>query len=98
MHVLVKPVLDKFLEVVCASKKPPPVKHKPKHVIETTTPRPVTARYRRLDGQRLMAAKQEFSQMEAQGIIRKSKSNWASPFHMVEKADSPGDLVATTGG
>jgi len=35
----------------------------------------------------LEAAKKEFRELEAQGIVRKSKSNWASPFHMVKKAD-----------
>ena len=26
--------------------------------------------------------------MESQGIIRRSKSSWSSPLHMVEKSDS----------
>ena len=48
---------------------------------------PVTARYQRLDNERLEAAKKEFTELEKQGIIRRSRSNWASPLHMVKKAD-----------
>ena len=32
-------------------------------------------------------AKQEFAEMERQGIIRRSSSDWASPLHMVQKPD-----------
>jgi hypothetical protein len=57
------------------------------HVI-VTTGRPVTAKFRRLDAAKLAAAKAEFLQMERDGIIRRSSSSWASPFHMVLKKDS----------
>ena len=33
------------------------------------------------------AAKKEFAELERQGIIRRSRSNWASPLHIVKKAD-----------
>ncbi|MBM3939179.1 MAG: hypothetical protein FJ333_11085, partial [Sphingomonadales bacterium] len=68
------------------SKKLPPVKHKVLHQI-ITEGRPVRAKYRRLDAQKLAAAKKEFRELEAQGIVRRSKSNWASPLHMVKKPD-----------
>jgi cleavage and polyadenylation specificity factor subunit 1 len=56
------------------------------HAIETTG-RPVTAKFRRLDPDKLQAAKTEFLKMEKEGIIRRSNSCWASPLHMVLKAD-----------
>ena len=70
-----------------ASKRLPPVKHAVEHLIETTAARPVASRYRRLDPERLAAAKAVFATMESQGIIRRSKSSWSSPLHMVEKSD-----------
>ena len=59
-------------------------KHGIEHYIETTGP-PLSARARRLDPERLASAKQTFKEMEEQNIIRKSKSPWASPLHMVKK-------------
>jgi hypothetical protein len=56
------------------------------HRIETTG-RPVKAKYRRLDQERLKAAKAEFADLEKQGIVRRSDSCWASPLHMVKKED-----------
>ena len=80
-------VAAEFPEVLSKSKRLPAVKHAVEHVIETTCARPISARYRRLDPLRLKLAKQEFSEMENQGIIRRSKSAWSSPLHMVPKAD-----------
>ena len=54
--------------------------------IPTTGP-PIHARPRRLDGQKLLVAKTEFQKMEAMGIVRRSDSPWASPLHVVPKAD-----------
>lgn len=54
--------------------------------IETSGP-PVFARSRRLSPEKLAAAKEEFAKMERLGIIRRSKSNWSSPLHLVPKAD-----------
>jgi hypothetical protein len=45
------------------------------------------SRFRRLDPAKLEATKKEFEQMEADGIILQSISCWASPLHMVRKAD-----------
>ncbi|GAA49140.1 transposon Ty3-G gap-Pol polyprotein [Clonorchis sinensis] len=46
---------------------------------------PVHARPRRLHPERLKIAKEEFQHMLQLGIIRPSKSVWASPLHMVPK-------------
>jgi hypothetical protein len=56
------------------------------HHIVTRGP-PVTARFRRLDVEKLAAAKAEFLQLEKEGIVRRSDSSWASPLHMVRKPD-----------
>ena len=79
-------ILAEFPEVLNASKELPEVKHDVVHHIETEG-RPSTAKYRRLDSDKLAAAKKEFLEMERQGIVRCSDSNWASPLHMVRKAD-----------
>ena len=69
-----------------ASKVLPEPTHGVFHHLETEG-RPVTAKYRRLDQERLAAARKEFADLEKQGIVRCSSSNWASPLHMVKKAD-----------
>ena len=80
-------LVDQYPDVVCSSKRLPAVKHNVVHMLETTCQRPVTARYRRLDAEKLEAARREFADMEDQGIIRKSKGAWSSPLHMVKKTD-----------
>jgi hypothetical protein len=60
----------------------------PQHGVEhhiVTSGLPATAKFRRLDPTRLAAAKTEFKQMLAAGVIRRSDSGWASPLHMVRK-------------
>lgn len=61
-------------------------KHGVEHHIVTHGP-PTHARARRLDPEKLSAAKAEFLQMEEMGIVRRSKSPWSSPLHIVPKAD-----------
>ncbi|GFN87946.1 Pol polyprotein [Plakobranchus ocellatus] len=61
-------------------------KHGVEHHIITQGPQ-THSRARRLDQAKLSAAKAEFLQMEDMGIIRRSKSAWSSPLHMVPKAD-----------
>ncbi|KAK3773613.1 hypothetical protein RRG08_022322 [Elysia crispata] len=59
------------------------------HHIVTHGP-PTHARARRLDQEKLAAAKAEFLQMEEMGIIRRSKSPWSPPLHVVPK---PGGTI-----
>jgi Reverse transcriptase (RNA-dependent DNA polymerase) len=44
-------------------------------------------KFRRLDPQRLPAAKAEFQKMLDTGVVRRSSSCWSSPLHMVRKKD-----------
>ena len=82
-----KKLLMRYKAVVGASKRLPPVKHAVEHLIDTTAARPVASRYRRLDPERLAAAKAEFASLESQGIIRHSKSSWSSLLYMVAESD-----------
>ena len=59
-------------------------KHGAEHHIVTHGP-PTHARARGLDQEKLAAAKAEFLQMEEMGIIRRSKSPWSSPLHVIPK-------------
>jgi hypothetical protein len=54
--------------------------------LETRGP-PIASPFRRLDPEKLAAAKAEFAALERDGIIRRSSSPWASPLHMVKKPD-----------
>jgi hypothetical protein len=81
-----KAILDDFSEVVNVSKRLPEISHKVVHHI-VTTGTPIAAKFHRLDGEKLEAAKAEFRQLEADGIIQRSTSPWARPLHMVQKKD-----------
>ena len=48
---------------------------------------PIAQRSRKLFGEKLNSAKSEFNKLIEQGILRASKSSWASPLTMVRKAD-----------
>ena len=52
-----------------------------------TTGRPVFAKARRLPPDKLAAAKAAFDDMSRAGVVRRSKSTWSSPLHMVPKDD-----------
>ncbi|CAK9799789.1 Transposon Ty3-G Gag-Pol polyprotein [Anthophora quadrimaculata] len=54
------------------------------HHITTKGP-PIAERARRLPPEKLKAAKEEFQRMLKEGIIQPSRSQWASPMHMVRK-------------
>ncbi|MBM3938326.1 MAG: hypothetical protein FJ333_06695, partial [Sphingomonadales bacterium] len=79
-------LMAKYPTVLNPSKELPPTKHHVQHFI-VTEGNPVAGRYRRLDPDRLRAAKAEFAALERQGIVRRSKSHWAAPLHMVKKGD-----------
>lgn len=60
-------------------------KHSTVHYIKTTDGQPETCRPRRLAPDKLKIAKAEFELLRQEGIIRPSKSPWATPLHMVPK-------------
>jgi hypothetical protein len=61
-------LLDEFPAVVCASKRLPPVSHDVVHHIVTHRP-PIASKFRKLDGEKLAAAKAEFKQLEENDIV-----------------------------
>jgi len=63
-----------------------PIDSVTKHNIETTCP-PIFAKPRPLNPAKFKIAKQEFDTLLNMNIVRPSKSPWASPLHMVKKAD-----------
>ncbi|XP_066944574.1 uncharacterized protein [Macrobrachium rosenbergii] len=63
-----------------------PAKHGTYHYIKTKGP-PTHAKFRQLPPQCLQEAKKAFAEMEEMGICKKAPSPWASPLHMVQKAD-----------
>ena len=77
-------LLREFPALTQTSKAPEP-QHSVRHHIETTGP-PVFCRPRRLDPARLAAAKAEFQRLLNFGVIRPSKSQYASALHMVPKS------------
>jgi hypothetical protein len=57
-----------FQDVASRSGKLPDAKHSVEHVLETKG-RPVMAKFRRLDPDKMKAAKAEFLKMEVEGIL-----------------------------
>ena len=86
-----KKLLEEFLDIlssdVFTTSKP---RHGVRHNLLTNPGPPVFAKPRRLDLEKLAAAKEEFSSMEKAEIIKRSSSPWASPLHMVKKKDGGG--------
>lgn len=79
-----KMLRDEYADITIPVYRPQDVKHNVVHHIETRG-QPVTARPRRLTGDKLDIARNEFQHMLDLGIIRPSSSQWASPLHMVPK-------------
>lgn len=77
-------LLCKFPSITKLPDPSQPVKHNTVHHIITKGP-PVIAKPRRLAPDRLAIAKAEFQNMMQLGHIRPSRSNYASPLHMVPK-------------
>lgn len=82
LHSRYEAVLEDFPELLVPSFQSN--KHGVVHHIPTKG-LPVHARPRRLDQEKLSAAKEEFEDMERLGIVRRSSSAWSSPLHMVKK-------------
>lgn len=78
-------LLARFPEITRPSGFQRAVKHDVTHHIQTTAGAPCYSKPRRLPLDRLKLAKAEFDAMLQQGFIRPSKSEWASPLHLVPK-------------
>ncbi|GFR69417.1 Pol polyprotein [Elysia marginata] len=79
-------LLQQFYELLAPHFNHSTNKHGVEHHIVTHGP-PTHARARRLDPEKLSAAKTEFLQMEEMGIVRRSKSAWSSHIRIVPNAD-----------
>lgn len=79
-------ILKKYPVLTQNSRYDQPVTHSVSHYIEISG-KPPFSRPRRLDPARHKAAQEEFRVMVELGICRPSKSQAASPLHMVEKSD-----------
>lgn len=55
--------------------------------IDTGSAQPVTARFRRLAPDKQKIVEAHFEKLQALGLVRPSRSPWASPLHLVPKAD-----------
>ena len=86
LYSRVAELLQEFPEIFCQPAGPPQPSYGVECVIKTTG-RPVFAKPHPLDPDKLRVAKEEFSKLEAAGIIRRSDSPWLSPLHMVRKKD-----------
>ena len=79
-------ILSDFPEVTGTKPSKPVIASDIFHHIETNGP-PVFEHPRRLNPQKLEAARAEFEELVNQGVCRQSKSPWASPIHMTGKKD-----------
>ena len=61
-------------------------KHEVRHEVETRG-QPLRAKARPLPPQKLAAAKVNFAEMAALGIVRRASGPWSSPLHVVTKKD-----------
>ena len=79
-------LVEEFPEVCTINKRTPPPAVSMEHSLLTRGP-PVTARFRRLDSDKLKEAKAIFAAWERDGVVQRSSSQWSSPLHMVKKKD-----------
>jgi hypothetical protein len=79
-------LLQSYQGVVNPSKVLLDSSHGVVHHYRTKGP-PIALPFWRLDAEKLAAAKADFMKMEAEGIICRSSSPWASPLHLVKKPD-----------
>jgi hypothetical protein len=83
----VKRLLQKYPSILRTGDLVPKPTHGVVHQINTERHPPVFAKARRLEPAKVLVAQKEFKKLESAGIIRRSKSPWASPLHMVPKKD-----------
>ncbi len=83
----VKILLQKCPSILCTGDVKPEPNHGAEYHIHTGSHPAVFAKSRRLDPEKLQIAKAEFKRLESACIVRRSKSPWASPLHMVPKKD-----------
>jgi hypothetical protein len=81
-------LLREFEDVVNTSKTLPPLPATDDvfHHIKTSSLH-ISSKFCRLDEEKLRAAKLEFEQLKKDAVIHHLDSPWASPLHMVQKAD-----------
>lgn len=77
-------LLHRFPNITKGLQQGSVVTHSTRHLIETNGP-PVFSKPRRLTPDKFKVAKEVFDMMLDQGLCRPSKSQWASPLHMVPK-------------
>jgi hypothetical protein len=81
----VKTLLQKFPSILHTGDVKPAPNHGVEHHIHTGSHPPIFAKSRCLNLEKLQIAKVEFKRLESAGFVRRSKSPWASPLHMVPK-------------
>lgn len=81
------PFSDEFPDVSQPPNYQQPATHTTFHKICTKDCAPIAQKARPLSAQKLKCAKAEFDSLLAMGIVRRSSSPWASPLHMVRKAN-----------
>ena len=86
MPTTIPAILDLFQDVLNPGKELPRTSCEVALFLSTSGP-PIASAFRRLDTEKLAAAKKEFLALEAAGVVKRSTSPWASPLHMVRKAD-----------
>ncbi|GBM29520.1 Transposon Ty3-I Gag-Pol polyprotein [Araneus ventricosus] len=79
-------LLLKYPEISRPNLFPKEIKHDVKHFIETNG-QPIHAKARQLDPKRLAIAKEKFTFMLNNEIIRPSNSQWSIPLHLATKKD-----------
>ncbi len=84
----VKTLLQKFPSILRTGDVKPTPNHGVVHHIHTSShPPPRFCKIPPPRSRKLQIAKAEFKRLESAGIVRRSKSPWASPLHMVPQKD-----------